>query len=132
MAVPGYIRPLLGRLDILLEKIESMNFDKLVESIIKEAQERGDFDNLPGKGKPIDLSAYFDTPEDVRMAYSVLQNAGMNSREVDLLKEITELKQVLPALLDEKKKGEIQKEIEKKQIEFSLMMDRQRRQRKQR
>ena len=109
-----------------------MNFDKLVESIIKEAQERGDFDNLPGKGKPIDLSAYFDTPEDVRMAYSVLKNAGMNSHEVDLLKEITELKQVLPALLDEKKKGEIQKEIEKKQIEFSLMMERQRRQRKQR
>ena len=108
-----------------------MNFDKLVESLIKEAQERGDFDNLPGKGKPIDLSAYFDTPEDVRMAYSVLKNAGMNSREVDLLKEIAELKQVLPALLDEKKKVEIQKEIEKKLIEFSLMMERQRRQRRQ-
>ena len=109
-----------------------MNFDKLVESLIKEAQERGDFDNLPGKGKPIDLTAYFDTPEDVRMAYSVLKNAGMNSREVDLLKEIAELKQILPALLDGKKKNEIQKEIEKKQIEFSLMIERQRRQRKQR
>jgi hypothetical protein len=108
-----------------------MNFDKLVESIIKEAQERGDFDNLPGKGKPIDLTSYFDTPEDVRMAYAVLKNAGMNSREVDLLKEISDLKQILPALLDEKKKKEIGKEIEKKQIEFSLMMERQRRQRKQ-
>ena len=108
-----------------------MNFDKLVESIIKEAQERGEFDNLPGKGKPIDLSAYFDTPEDVRMAYSILKNAGMNSREVDLLKEIAELKQVHAAMLDEKKKKEIHKEIEKKQIEFSLMMERQRRQRKQ-
>ncbi len=108
-----------------------MNFDKLVESIIKEAQERGEFDNLPGKGKPIDLSAYFDTPEDVRMAYSILKNAGMNAREADLLKEIAELKQVHAAMLDEKKKKEIQKEIEKKQIEFSLMMERQRRQRRQ-
>ena len=34
-----------------------MNFDKLVESMIKEAQERGEFDNLPGEGKPIDLTA---------------------------------------------------------------------------
>ncbi len=43
-----------------------MNFDKAVESIIKEAMERGEFDNLPGKGKPIHLTAYFDTPEEVR------------------------------------------------------------------
>ena len=107
-----------------------MNFDKLVESMIKEAQERGEFDNLPGKGKPIDLTAYFDTPEDVRVAQSVLKNAGMTSREVDLLKEIAGLKQVLSTLVDEKKKQEIQKEIEKRQIEFSLMMERQKRQRK--
>ena len=108
-----------------------MSFDKLVESMIKEAQERGEFDNLPGKGKPIDLTAYFDTPEDVRMAQSVLKNAGMTSREVDLLKEIAELKQALAGVVDEKKKLEIQKEIEKRQIEFSLMMERQRRHRRQ-
>ena len=107
-----------------------MNFDKLVESMIKEAQERGEFDNLPGKGKPIDLTAYFDTPEDVRVAQSVLKNAGITSREVDLLKEIAGLKQVLSTLVDEKKKQEIQKEIEKREIEFSLMMERQKRQRK--
>lgn len=93
--------------------------------------ERGEFDNLPGKGKPIDLSAYFDTPEDLRLAYSVLKNAGMTSREVELLKEIAELKQVHAAMLDEEKKKKLHKEIEKKQIEFSLMMERQRRQRRQ-
>ena len=109
-----------------------MNFDKLVESMIKDAQERGEFDNLPGKGKPIDLSAYFDTPEDIRLAQSVLKNAGMTSREVDLLNEIAKLKQILPGILDEEKKKEVQKEIESKQIEFSLMMERQKRQRKQR
>ncbi len=108
-----------------------MNFDKLVESIIKEAMERGEFDNLPGKGKPIDLTAYFETPEDVRMAYAVLKNAGMTSREVELLKEIAELKRVHAALLDEEKKKKIHREIEKRQIEFSLMMERQKRQRRQ-
>jgi len=108
-----------------------MNFDKIVESIIKEAQERGEFDNLPGKGKPIDLAAYFDTPEELRLAHSVLKNAGMTSREVDLLKEIAELKQVHAAVLEEKKKAEIRKEIEKKQVEFSLRMERQKHQRKQ-
>jgi hypothetical protein len=107
-----------------------MNFDKLVEAIIKEAQERGDFEDLPGKGKPIDLTAYFDTPEEIRMAYSVLKNAGMTSREVELLKEIAELRQVHAALLDGQRKQEVFKEIEKKQIELSLMMGRQKRQRR--
>ena len=108
-----------------------MSFDKLVEEKIKEAQQRGEFDNLPGKGKPIDLSAYFETPEDVRLAQSVLKNAGFTSREVDLLNEIAGLKEVLISLVDEKKKQEIQKQIQEKQIEFSVMMERQKLQRKQ-
>ena len=90
-----------------------MNLDKIVEEMIKKAQERGEFDNLPGKGKPIDLTEYFEMPEEVRVAQAMLKNAGMTSREVDLLKEIAELKQILVAILDETKK----------QFEFSLMME---------
>ena len=101
-----------------------MSFDKLVEEMIKKAQERGEFDNLPGKGKPIDLTEYFEMPEDVRVAQSVLKNAGMKSREVDLLKEIAELRQTLAKVVNEKKKQEIQKQIQEKQIEFSLMVER--------
>jgi hypothetical protein len=102
-----------------------MAFERIVEAMIQEAMERGEFDNLPGKGKPIDLTEYFETPEEVRMANSVLKGAGMTSREVDLLKEIAELKQVLTAVVDEKKRQEIQKQIQQKQMEFSLMMERQ-------
>ena len=58
-----------------------MILDKAVEAIIKDAMERGEFTNLPGKGKPLDLSAYFETPEEVRMAYSLLKNAGMVPEE---------------------------------------------------
>ena len=104
-----------------------MSFDKIVESLIKEAQERGEFDNLPGKGKPIDLTAYFETPEELRMAQSVLKNAGMTSLEIQLLKEIAELRQVLEAVTDETKKQAIRKQIQDKQIEFNLMMERQKR-----
>ncbi|MBK8420983.1 DUF1992 domain-containing protein [Candidatus Villigracilis saccharophilus] len=105
-------------------------FDKTIDAIIEEAMKRGKFDDLPGKGKPIDLTAYFETPEDLRAAHSMLKNAGFTPREVDLLKEIAELKKILAAVLDEKKKEELQKQINQKQIEFSLMMERQKRQRK--
>ena len=106
--------------------------DRIVEALIKEAQERGEFDNLPGKGKPIDLTSYFETPEEVRMAQSVLKNAGMTSPEIELMKEIAELQQVLAALADEKKKAEVGKQIQEKQIELSLMMERQQSNRKSR
>ena len=108
-----------------------MSFDRIVEAIIQEATEGGEFDNLPGKGRPIDLSEYFETPEEVRLAYSVLKNAGITSREVDLLKEIAELKQIQAAVVDEKKKQEIGKQMQQKQVEFSLMMGRQKRERRQ-
>jgi hypothetical protein len=107
-----------------------MNFEKTIEAIIREAQERGDFDNLKGKGKPIDLTEYFEMPEDVRVAQTMLKNAGMAPREVDLLKEIAALRQVLAKVVNEKKKAEIQKQIQEKQIEFSLMLERQKKQRR--
>ena len=98
-------------------------------ALIKEAQERGEFDNLPGKGKPIDLSSYFETPEEVRLAQSVLKNAGMTPPEVQILKEIAELRQIQEAVTDQAKKQEIRKQIEQKQMEFNLMMERQKRHR---
>jgi hypothetical protein len=107
-----------------------MSFDKIVEELIKKAQERGEFDNLPGKGKPIDLTEYFEMPEDVRVAQSLLKDSGFKSREVELLNEIAQLGQILLAITDEKKKDEIQKQIQEKRVEFSLRMERQKRQSK--
>jgi hypothetical protein len=107
-----------------------MAFERIAEALIKAAMERGEFDNLPGKGQPIDLSEYFETPEDVRLAQSILKNAGMTSREVELLREIAELKQVHAALLDEKKKRETEEQIRQKQLELNLMLERQKRNRK--
>ena len=107
-----------------------MSLEKAVEAIIREAQERGDFDNLKGKGQPIDLSAYFETPEDVRMAYSLLKNAGMAAVEVDLLGEIAALRERLSTTYEEKDRSRIKKLLREKQLQFDLMLARQKRQRK--
>ena len=106
-----------------------MAFDKIVDALIKEAQERGEFDNLSGKGKSIDLTEYFETPEEVRVAHSVLKNAGITSREVDLLKEIAELKERLAAVSVEEKR-QIEKQIRHKQIELSVRMEQQKKDRR--
>jgi DnaJ family protein C protein 28 len=47
-----------------------------VEEIIRKAQERGDFDNLPGKGRPLDLRENPFVPPDMQLAYRMLANSG--------------------------------------------------------
>jgi len=102
-----------------------MSIEKAVEAIIKEAQERGDFDNLKGKGQPIDLDAYFETPEELRLAYTALKNAGMVSPEVELLQEIAALKERLASTYEETQRNKLKKILHDKQLEFNIMMERQ-------
>ncbi len=61
-------------------------FDYIDEQI-HEAQERGEFDNLPGTGKPLnlDLNPYSGNKT---MAYSLLKRNGYAPPEVELAKEI--------------------------------------------
>src|ERR687893_242836 len=60
-------------------------FDKLVEQKIREAQAAGEFDHLEGAGRPVNLEAYFNTPEELRAGYAVLKNAGVLPEEAALL-----------------------------------------------
>jgi len=97
--------------------------EKLIEEIIREAMERGEFDDLPGKGKPLDLDAYFATPEDVRLGYSVLKSAGCAPVEVELQKEIESLKARLDVSDDERERQSLRKEIEGKTLKLNLLID---------
>jgi hypothetical protein len=117
-------------LEIFQEASDIMSFEKAVEAIIREAQARGDFENLPGEGKPIDLTNYFNTPEDVRLAQSMLKNAGMVPVEIELLQEITVLKELLGGLVDGEQKSKYQKELREKELQFSMLLERNTQQRK--
>jgi DnaJ homologue, subfamily C, member 28, conserved domain len=97
--------------------------EKLIEEKIREAMERGEFDDLPGKGKPLDLDAYFATPEDVRLGYSVLKSAGCMPVEVELQNEIESLKARLDVSDDERERHSLRKEIEGKTLKLNLLMD---------
>lgn len=77
---------------------------KIAEQKIKEAQERGDFDNLPGKGKPQNLADEFRIPEEYRMAYTILKNAGCAPPEITAKNEIIQIEDMLSGIKDEQEK----------------------------
>ena len=100
-----------------------MSFDKLVERIIKEGMAKGEFDNLAGKGEPIDLTTYFALPEDLRVCYTLLKNAGVAPPQVEMLKEIEVLKAKWEKCPDESEKSHLKRMIEEKLLEFNLQME---------
>jgi len=63
-------------------------FESLTEKSIREAIEKGEFDNLPGKGQPLDLSENpFEDP-DLRTVHRLLRNAGFAPAWLEERKDI--------------------------------------------
>lgn len=73
-------------------------WDALVEAKIVEAQRAGAFDDLPGAGKPLDLDDDRLVPEDVRVAYRILKNAGCVPADLVDRKEVADLRKLVAAI----------------------------------
>jgi hypothetical protein len=79
-------------------------FAKLAENRIKEAIEAGEFDNLRGKGQPLDLNDDSHIPPELRMAYKILKNADCLPPELTLRQEVVQLQDLVAAMPDEAEK----------------------------
>lgn len=66
--------------------------DQLAERHIEEALARGDLDDLPGAGQPLQFDDDPWVPADQRMAYKILKNAGYVPAEVSQRREAAELR----------------------------------------
>ncbi len=76
----------------------------LAEQAILEAQRRGEFENLKGQGRPLDLESDPFMPEHLRMAYKMLKNAGYVPEEIQAQREIRSLIECLEQETDESRK----------------------------
>jgi hypothetical protein len=94
---------------------------KIVEQRIKEALEKGEFDNLPGQGEPLSLEDESRVPEDLRLAYKVLKNADCLPPELELKKEIRQMEDMLENIPDEKEKYRQIKKINYKIMKLNMM-----------
>ena len=69
--------------------------DFLAEQKIAEAVSRGELEGLPGEGRPLELDDDKLIPEDLRLAYRILKNAGFVPPEVEALNEIADLERLV-------------------------------------
>lgn len=93
----------------------------IVEERIRQAQKDGLFDDLPGKGKPLQLDDDSQVAPALRASYRILKNAGILPPELQLRREIFSLKQMVDQVQDEDEVKELVREINEKILESNVM-----------
>ena len=103
--------------------------EELVEEQIRKARERGEFDNLEGAGKPLDLSENPYEPAELRMINRILKNNDFTpywiqlGKDIDaetarVWKEVDDFKKYTRIFISEKRAGLAIKHYEKKKALF--------------
>ncbi|MDF1591454.1 MAG: DUF1992 domain-containing protein [Desulfobacterales bacterium] len=85
-------------------------FQKIIEERIRKAQEEGEFENLPGSGKPLSMDEP-NVPDELRLAYKILKNAECLPPEIELKKEITQVEDILSGMTDTAERYRILKKL---------------------
>lgn len=102
---------------------DAVQFESLAEVKIKKAMTDGVFDDLPGKGRPIDLNNYCSMPEHLRMGYQMLKNSGYLPEEVRLKKEMEIIKEEIQQCASEAEKQKLMKRLSETSQQFNFYME---------
>lgn len=99
-------------------------FSILAEERIRQALKDGEFEDLPGKGKPLELEDLSMIPEELRMSYKILKNAGMIPEEMQLQKEMLKIEDLIACCHDEAERRQLQEELTAKSLRFQQLLER--------
>ena len=70
--------------------------DEHIAQILRESQRSGELQSAPSWGKPLDLNdGYAHTPEELRMAFKALKDAGFVPPEVETMKQLAALRELI-------------------------------------
>lgn len=103
-------------------------FEQLAEQRIDEAIANGLFDDLVGKGKPLNLDDYFATPPHLRSSYAMLKSNDAVPPEVEFMQEIRQLEKQLETEQDDRSIIRLERNIIHKKTALAVAMDRLRQQ----
>ncbi|OIK11664.1 DnaJ family domain-containing protein [Bacillus sp. MUM 13] len=101
-----------------------MDFAGMVsEERIKKAMAEGEFDHLPGKGKPLVLEDLSAIPPELRMAYSMMKNAKMMESEEKYRKEMLTIEELIACCQVPEERGKLQEKLNQKLLHFNKVME---------
>jgi hypothetical protein len=99
----------------------------LAESKIRAAMAHGEFDNLPGHGKPLQLDDFSRVPAELRMGFKLLRNAGCLPPELEARKEVTRLGTLIAATGDPEERRRLSRLRADAELRYQLLVERRQR-----
>lgn len=93
---------------------------RLAEEKIRKAIDHGEFENLPGKGQPLNIEDLSRVPEDLRVGYILLKNAGVLPAEMEQKKELVNLQSLIECCKDQEERTRLKKKLNEKMLRFNL------------
>ncbi|WP_409273644.1 DUF1992 domain-containing protein [Neobacillus sp. SCS-31] len=97
-------------------------FQIISEDRIKKAYDNGEFEDLPGFGKPLPQDDLAGIPDELRMAYRVLKNAGYTEEAKSLRQEMVSLESMIAQCTDDAERASMQKKLNQKLLRYNSMM----------
>lgn len=98
-------------------------FSRLAEQKIEEAVRNGELDNLPMAGKKLPVDDLSHIPEDLRMSYRIMKNAGYVPEEVSLRKECIRLYDLLNAAQHDGEQEQLRRKLNEKQLRLQMLLE---------
>ncbi|TAH48729.1 MAG: DUF1992 domain-containing protein [Betaproteobacteria bacterium] len=86
-------------------------FDILAEQRILDAMRRGEFDGLPGAGRPLQFEDELFVSPEQRMVNHILKNAGFTPTEVTLRREMATLRKEIDAMLPGEQRSALRRKL---------------------
>jgi hypothetical protein len=97
---------------------------RVAETKIREAIARGEFDDLPGSGRPLVLDDLSRVPPHLRVAYKVLRNANVLPPELELRRQLSAIEDEIDAASDESHLRALRRRHALTELNYRVMMER--------
>ncbi|WP_018663831.1 DUF1992 domain-containing protein [Heyndrickxia acidiproducens] len=103
-----------------------MDFMRIAEERIRKAYKDGEFDHLPGYGKPLPKDITSGVPDELKMAYHIMKNAGFSPEEANLKKELMTIDDLIKQSENELEKEELKKKLNEKMLTYNQLLSKKR------
>ena len=98
--------------------------DEQIAQSLRESQRSGELQSAPSWGKPLDLNdGYAQTPEELRLAFKALKDAGFVPPEVETMQWIAALRETIAAAPDAPEADAMRKRLSELQQHLALRLE---------
>ncbi|MCR9247345.1 MAG: DUF1992 domain-containing protein [bacterium] len=95
----------------------------LVERRIAEAERRGEFEELPGRGRPLALPDLRELAPELRSSYILLKTHGFLPPELEGRKAWLRLEDLLAACADPAERRQLERQARRAQVRYRLLIE---------